>query len=126
MAKRRKKAAKKKKKLEVLLPRSSDFKRFEDCVIRAGARDGVTSAMRLFRGAPVPMTKEGVGETSSLADALYFFAVRFCARLACRLKALVASAPILRPLHSLLDYAGGLGFFPIGGASARSRRAKPA
>jgi hypothetical protein len=29
--------------------------------------------MRLFRGAPVPMTTEGVGETSSLADALGTF-----------------------------------------------------
>ena len=31
--------------------------------------------MRLFRDAPVPMTTEGVGETSSFADALYFFGV---------------------------------------------------
>jgi hypothetical protein len=29
--------------------------------------------MRLFRGAPVPMTTEGVGEMSGLADALVFF-----------------------------------------------------
>jgi hypothetical protein len=28
--------------------------------------------MRLFRGAPVPMTTEGVGEMSGLADALFF------------------------------------------------------
>jgi hypothetical protein len=31
--------------------------------------------MRLFRGAPVPMTTEGVGETSGLADALGLCAV---------------------------------------------------
>jgi len=30
--------------------------------------------MRLFRGAPVPMTTEGVGEMSGLADALVFLA----------------------------------------------------
>jgi hypothetical protein len=29
--------------------------------------------MQVFRGAPVPMTTEGVGETSSLADALGTF-----------------------------------------------------
>ena len=33
-----------------------------------------------------------------------------------RLEALVARAPILRPLHSLLDLAGGLGLFPFGAA----------
>jgi hypothetical protein len=32
--------------------------------------------MRLFRGAPVPMTTEGVGEISSLADALGTFGAK--------------------------------------------------
>src|SRR5664279_1614131 len=92
----------------------------EDCVIRAGARHGVTSATRLPRDAPVRMMTEGVGETSSLADALGFCAVddrasktRAFYFLAGRLEALVASAPIFRPLHSLLDLAGGLGFLPF-------------
>jgi len=36
--------------------------------------------MRLLRGAPVPMTTEGVGETSSFADALGTFALRLFSR----------------------------------------------
>ena len=41
--------------------------------MRAGFCHGVTSAMRLVRGVPVPMTPEGVSEISSLADALGTF-----------------------------------------------------
>ena len=88
--------------------------------------------MRLFRGAPVPMTTEGVGETSEFRRRPQLFVVRLRARrngiqklrtlklssharLAGRFQALVARTPILRPLHSLLDLAGGLGYFPFGG-----------
>ena len=83
------------------------------------------------------MTSEGVGETSSLADALSAFgawitypsahATKLCAQskrraiagsafAGGRFEALVAGAPIFRPLHSLFDLAGGLGVFPFGAA----------
>src|ERR1035441_2315995 len=75
--------------------------------------------MRLFRGAPVPMTPEGgaVGRFGSPPGPLGTFGSKslLCA-LTGRLEALVASAPIFRPLHSLLDLAGGLGFLPFGAA----------
>jgi hypothetical protein len=54
---------------------------------------------------------------------LYGAAVRMIAksfrnvvRSAGGLEALVAGAPIFRPLHSLLDFAGGLCFLPFGAA----------
>src|SRR5664279_2870031 len=87
------------------------------------------------------MMTEGVGETLSLADALGMFGSKSFLRagarallevahdlfrkpvptfrdhaLAGRLETLVARAPEFRPLHSLLDLAGGLGFLPFGAA----------
>ena len=63
--------------------------------------------MRLFRGAPVPMTTEGVGETSSLADALGTSGSRKFASLAARdERSLSCASRALRRLLHALQYCG--------------------
>ena len=83
--------------------------------VRGDERNAVAPQTPRFR-----MTTEGVGETFRFRRRPQCICCSDSATWSCgqlgRLQALVARAPVLRPLHSLLDLAGGLGRLPFGAA----------